>query len=208
MSMSASLREFPDRPVVEYDTCRRDIRDGDLLFCSGSAPMSKMIQWATMSCWSHVALLMWVESIDRLVVLESVESIGVRSVPLRSYLTDYNGSGEGYPGRVVIARHGAMAQNSTASARARLGQFAVDRLGYPYNSQQIALIAARIMGGLFLKKPKDTLLPEDSRAFICSEYVWHAYKELGLAIQPNERGYVAPSDLAADPNMAAQWVLR
>lgn len=202
------MREFPtDRPVVEYDTCRNDIRDGDLLFCSGSAPMSKMIQWATMSCWSHVGLLMWVESIDRLVVLESVESIGVRSVPLRSYLTDYNGSGKSYPGRLVIARHGAMAQNSTAAARARLGQFAVDRLGYSYDSQQIAMIAARIMGGLFLGK-RDARLPADNRAFICSEYVWYAYNELGIAVQPNERGYVAPSDLAADPNMAAQWVLR
>lgn len=52
-----------------------------------------MIQRATRSVWSHVAFVMRVDSIDRVMVLESREPIGVRTVPLRTYLADYDDEG-------------------------------------------------------------------------------------------------------------------
>ena len=52
-----------------------------------------MIQAATGSIWSHVGFLMRLDEIDRIMVLESVEPLGFRTVPLRNYLTDYDING-------------------------------------------------------------------------------------------------------------------
>ena len=69
---------------------------------------SRMIQKSTGSAWSHVGFVMRLDAIDRVMVLESVEPLGVRTVPLRKYLQDYDSRGnKPYPGGVVIARHKA-----------------------------------------------------------------------------------------------------
>ena len=43
----------------------------------------------TDSPWSHVGVVFWLKSIQRVLLLESVESIGVRFAPLSKYLSDY-----------------------------------------------------------------------------------------------------------------------
>ena len=50
-------------------------------------PSSQMIQAATDSIWSHVAFVVRLEVIDRIMVLESLEPVGVRTVPLSKYLS-------------------------------------------------------------------------------------------------------------------------
>ncbi|MDF2868305.1 MAG: hypothetical protein K0S11_1775 [Gammaproteobacteria bacterium] len=89
--MAISVNAFPDTPIRTYDSLRNQILSGDILLCSGSALFSNLIQQATQSVWSHVAFILRLDAIDRIMVLESVESIGVRTVPLSSYVYDYNG---------------------------------------------------------------------------------------------------------------------
>ena len=158
-----------------------------------------MIQRATDSVWSHVAFVMRVDSIDRVMVLESREPIGVRTVPLRTYLADYDDEvrGRPYPGGMALARHRAFKEGAPSDASLRrLGRFAADLLGYPYDKDEIAKIAARIVAGFLpFTKAEERALKHD-REYICSEYVFECYKTLGIEIEHDRRGFVAPADFA------------
>ena len=83
-------------PLKKYIELRESIRSGDILLCSGNSAISNMIKKATGSSWSHVAFILRLDYIDRILVLECVESIGVRAIPLRNYVCDYNGSGRAF----------------------------------------------------------------------------------------------------------------
>jgi hypothetical protein len=83
--MTLSINEFPNLNAYNYGKIRQDIKSGDLLLASGTSVFSQLIQHVTKSIWSHVAFILRVDSIDRIMVLDSIESIGVRTVPLSSY---------------------------------------------------------------------------------------------------------------------------
>jgi hypothetical protein len=137
-----------------------------------------------------------------MLLLESVESIGVRLVSLRSYVEDYNGSGLPYVGRIFLARHDDVHFDEETLAAA-FYQYAVDLLGYPYDRDEIVSIATRIAGSRF-GRPEHEANPED-RAFICSEYVAHCFAQIGLVIPYDRRGFIAPSDFAACPSIKILW---
>src|SRR6476620_5081664 len=98
---------------VPYAQIRPLIRSGDLLLCQGSSPMSQMIRAATGSPFSHVGILWRVAALDRILVLESVESIGVRAIRVSHYVDDYNHTGQPYPGSIYFARHRAFPTDVT-----------------------------------------------------------------------------------------------
>ena len=124
--MSIATGRFPTEPCSKYIEIRREINSGDLLLCSGTSVFSSMIQAATKSIWSHVGFVMYLDSIDRVMVLESVESIGVRTVSLSKYLYDYDSRGNPYPGRITVARHRGFSKTANAKRLYRFDQFAVD----------------------------------------------------------------------------------
>lgn len=200
MSIPISKLDGP----VPYADLRSELRTGDLLLCAGSGWFSKMIQAATSSRWSHVALIYRMESIDRVMVLESLEPVGVRTVPLSKYLNDYDSQGNRYPGQMCLARHVDFAAHASPEQLAKLGHFAVNQFGYPYDNQMIAKIAARITLTHWLDPTaRDTALAdwselglERDREYICSEYVWECYQTLGLNIPYDPRGFVTPRDFA------------
>lgn len=207
---------FPSQSPLHYASLRNELRTGDLLLCSGTGWFSQMIQAATGSVWSHVACIVRLELIDRVMVLESLEPVGVRSVPLSKYLRDYDSRGKPYPGQMCIARHKDFEAHASPADLARFGHFAVDQLGYPYDNQMIAKIAARITLTQWLDKPArdealdewaDAGLERDS-AYICSEYVWECYQSLGLDIAHDPMGFVSPADIASDPAVELIGVLR
>ena len=193
--MSIAIAKPPTRRKRDYDQVRPEIRSGDLLLCSGSGLFSRLIQASTESTWSHVGLVMRLDAIDRVMVLESLEPQGVRTVPLRKYVENYNNDGKGYPGAVVIARHKAFGNVSERELR-QLGQFAADLFGYPYDKDEIAKIAARIAASYVPFRPKDRKVLKRDREYICSEYVWECYRKLGIHIEYDRRGFVAPADFA------------
>ena len=188
-------------PLLAYDAFRPLAQDGDILLCSGSATFSKLIQRATNSIFSHVGFVMWLRSIDRLMVLESVESVGVRTVPLSNYLGDYNGTGSGYPGRLLIARHAGFAALQMTPA---FPQFAVDRFGLPYDRDEIVRIAAHIASGGLIAGGN----LRDAKEYICSEYAAACYAALGIDIQQKNSGFIAPSDFADDASVSGVAILR
>jgi hypothetical protein len=194
--MPIPVDNLPDLQTVPYAEVRSNIRSGDILLCAGNVLFSKMIQHATKSIWSHVAFIVRFEALDRVMVLESVETIGVRTVPLSSYVNDYNGSGGGYPGSILIARH----KNFNPSEVLSLSKHAVNLFGYPYDTQEIMRIAARIMMPDFAPAQKAPDYSHD-RSFICSEYAYECFRSVGIEVDYNPRGFVAPADFARTPEI-------
>ena len=206
--MTISIRKFPTAPQSPYDEFRSRIDSGDLLLCSGSGTFSRMIQAGTKSVWSHVGFVMRLDAIDRVMVLESVEPLGVRTVPLSKYLTDYDSEGNPYPGRIVIARHGDFKAKATPDKLRRFGQFAVDLFGYPYDKDEIVKIAARIAASFLPFSAADKKALKRDREYICSEYVWECYKSFGIRIAHDRKGFVAPADFARAREVKLQAVLK
>lgn len=199
------MAKFPKLDLMDYQGVRTQIHSGDILLASGEYMFSKLIQRATDSCWSHVAFVMRLDSIDRVMVLESIEGKGVRTVPLSEYVGNFEGSGVGYKGRLAIARHSQFAAKSTPDKIKSMAQFAVDRFAYPYDEEEIARITARIVGSALGFKKSEIKRDQE---YICSEYVYECYKQIGLDVPFDKRGFVAPADFAKDANVRLLWELQ
>ena len=200
-----AINRFPRTPETDYTAFRASIKPGDLLLCSGTGLFSHAIRTVTNSPWSHVGFVMPLAAIDRVMVLESVESIGVRTVPLSKYLKNYDTNGNPYPGGVIIARHDDFPSDNIDAMR-RLSQRAVDMFGYPYDNQEIANIALRIASTWAgLSSPSAALAR--NREYICSEYVYECYDSIGVKIQ-YRHGFIAPKDFAVARGVRLQAVLK
>ncbi len=185
------METFPPLPPKSYFEIRNEICSGDILLCSGTGAFSTLIQRATHSVWSHVGFVIRLDAIERIMVLESVESVGVRTVPLSSYVFDYNASGKGYPGKMMIARHSQLKTDNIA----HLSKFATSLLGYPYDREEIIRIAMRIgLGDVGLNLHDND--PIDPRAFICSEYAYLCLQSVGVTVPYDKEGFIAPADFA------------
>lgn len=200
-----AIRQFPRASAKDYRDIRSNIQSGDLLLCSGSGPISRAIQLATGSHWSHVGFVMPLPAIDRVMVLESVETIGVRTVPLSKYLGDYDNDGKPYPGGLAIARHDEFPTNDGDTLR-EFSQRAVDMFGYPYDNREVAKIGLRILASAVSGVSKDDDLARD-KEYICSEYVYECYQSVGITI-PFKGGFITPADFANARQVRLQAVLQ
>ncbi len=187
---------------LPYDVLRPQIQDGDLMLCSAHDLGSRAIRWATQSPWSHVAIAFRLEELNRVLILEAVQKIGVRAVPLSDFIARTSSGTHPYPGRIVIARHrdvGAAAHG--AALMSRMQEFAFDRLGAKFSNSENVKIALRIMLGRLGRPMPHRLAPDDD--YICSEYVAGCYESVGLKIEWDGRGFIAPSNIARDPRVDA-----
>lgn len=75
--------------VATRDRFWASLREGLLLFCSGSAKISHAIEGATKSPWSHIAMV--IKIYDQWCVLEAVWPHGVTITPLWQYIDRYEG---------------------------------------------------------------------------------------------------------------------
>ena len=200
----ADPSNYPAVPCMPYAAIRDQVRTGDLLLCSGSSLFSTLIQYATDSIWSHVGLLFRLDRrYDRILVLESVESVGVRPVPMSYYISAYNDTDVGYPGRVYIARHAGFPLDGARIITA--AQNAVDSFGSHYYTKQETMgLAARVVAEKLgmLAPPRAS-----SRHFICSEYVEPFLASVGLTIPHGPWGFIAPADYPACPDITFLWEL-
>ncbi len=196
------MTAFPALEKRNYQDIRGSLISGDLLFASGEYMFSKLIQKASSSCWSHVALVMRLNEMDRVMVFESVEGKGVRTIPLADYVNNFEGSSRGYQGRLAIGRHQHFASLATPSSLRAMAQFAVDRFGLPYDNEELARITARIASSALGFKSGEIAPGKD---YICSEYVYECYKQIGLDVPFDRRGFIAPADFVEDPNIELLW---
>jgi hypothetical protein len=206
--MPIARNRFPNGRATPYPAMRQDLRNGDILLCSGSGIFSTMIQAATKSVWSHVGFILRLDNVDRVMLLESVESIGVRTVRLSKYLNDYDSKGNAYRGGLAIIRHKRFEELVNPTKFKRLTQYAVDQFGYPYDSAQIARIAARIMASRVPFTPKERSRIKENNAFICSEYVARCFNRAGFDVKWNPLGFITPADFATADTFELVGVLK
>lgn len=176
-----------------YEVAQTKFQIGDLLLCSGTSVISQLIKETTNSIFSHVGLILQLPTTLQWLVLESVESIGVRCVTLEEgYITNYMGNGRGYNGKILIARHQAMRDKFHHIAA--LYQIAFSLLGDQYNEQDIFHIGTRYALGKVGIDEEGKL--KGGSSYICSEYVYACYKAIGINLLFNHLGFIAPADIA------------
>jgi uncharacterized protein YycO len=172
-------------PITDYPILRASLRTGDLLFASGDYLVSRAIQKVTKSPWSHVGIIFKIEEIDRVLLLESVEDMGVRFVPLSKYTKDYEKEAP-YDGRLVVAR----INDFIPSEIEPIAKFGIDELTRPYDKDEVSKIIARVV----LKIGKI----ERDREYICSELVYECFLRAGRAFVYNENKFISPEEIWRD----------
>jgi hypothetical protein len=186
-----------DLPPLSYAELRAQVRTGDIAICSGTQMFSRAIRWATGSPWSHVALILRVEELDRVFVLEAVERIGVRMLPLSRFVIEDSARNRPYPGDIVIARHADFDENAADGGLNRMIEYATDRLGAPFSAFEMVRIAGRIVAGRLGKRLPRML--DNDNAYICSEYVACCLNQVGIDVPWDHHGFIGPADFARDP---------
>jgi hypothetical protein len=189
MAAHIENKEIKALPVISYTDVREKLKSGDILFTSGDYLVSKAIQQMTNSPWSHVGIVFRLDAINRILLLESVEDMGVRFVPLSKYLSNYE-DGKPYKGRVIIAR----SRDVTSDTVNGLSTFGIDELTQPYDKDEIAKIMARITLGIS-KKERD-------RNYICSELVYECFAKAGKEFTYNPKGFISPEDIWLDEKIS------
>jgi hypothetical protein len=194
------LETFKPKP---YGQVRKLVQDGDLFLCQGRDAFSKLIQWSTRSPWSHIAIAFRIESLDEVLVIESVEKIGVRAVALSEFVSRDSAGTSPYPGRILLVRHNAYGGAGPDDPKVRaMARFAFDHLGCRFAPNEITKIALRIITAQLFNVRRQTskmLLPDDE--FICSEFVAKAFAAAKVKIPWDGLGFIAPADFANDPDV-------
>ena len=188
MAESLTLTEVERLPVTPYAEVRPRLKSGDLLFAAGRYMLSRAVQVATRSPWSHAGIIFHVDTFDRKLLLESVEDAGVRMAPLTKYLHDYD-KGKPYDGAVVLAR----CQVLNPEMVVRLGQFGTDLMTRPYGCEEIGTTVARLALGLGREG--------NDPNYISSELVQHCFQNAGYAFDQDPDRFITPEDIWTDRNV-------
>lgn len=64
MAMHLESKDIKKLSAVPYPELRKTLKSGDLLFASGDYLVSKAIQKVTESPWSHVGIVLRLDSLD------------------------------------------------------------------------------------------------------------------------------------------------
>ncbi len=199
--MAVSQAAFEALQPTPYSQARPYLRTGDILLFNSHNLGSDIIEYFTHSLWCHAAMVFRMDEIKRVFILESVDTYGVRMMPLSVKLNGNDANMKPYPGKVLVGRHADASDFANLDKVSSMTQFALDRLGSPYDMRELVEIGARIGAGLVGLKLPDVVTAK--HAFICSEYVAACYQELGITLRPDNEGFLAPADIANDPKIEA-----
>jgi hypothetical protein len=189
MAEHLESKDVKSLEVIPYTDLRAKLKSGDLLFAAGDYLVSKAIRAVTNSPWSHVGIVLRVDKIDRILLLESVEDMGVRFAPLSKYLSNYE-NGKPYKGSVVLARCAGV-DSSTVE---KIAGFGINELTQPYDKDEVAKILARVTLGI-RKKQRDC-------EYICSELVFECFSSAGIRFAYNPKGFISPEDVWVDEKVS------
>ena len=197
--MGVTTEQFDALEPLPYSQARLLLQTGDILLFHSTAIGSFVIETFTESLWSHASIIWQVKDVDRVMLLESVDKMGVRCSRLSNRINGCAPDPRPYNGKLLVLRHKAVpAPIPDATAKAMMG-FALDRLGYPYSTQELVDVAERIAAGLLHIAVSGEVA--SSVAYICSEYVACIYAAVGLELMQDKEGFVAPADISLDPNL-------
>lgn len=189
--------KFDVLPSMAYQDLRNRIHNGDLLFCGGQFAFSKTIRYLSgCSKVSHVGIVYWWN--DRLMLLESVETDGVRIVPVSQYVGNYENTEKPYNGRLYLARDQRLfrpPENEVDLARSirnpkveQLLATAASLLNKKFSFKDVLVF--------FLQGNTGRFQHEDNEEFLCSEFVARCFAGVGIDYPGDGRGFVAPEHIA------------
>ena len=159
----------------------RGLDTGDLLFFSGRRIWSRLIQWRTGSEWSHVGLFVRIDQMP--FVLESLEGVGVRLVPLSVWLA--------WPGHIGFAT-----TSLEREQREHMLHCGLSLLGQRYAPPRQFVRSFSVLWSRLTRRWRLASDVAPDRWF-CSELVAALIEQAGGDIS-DEPAHVSPGDLAAD----------
>jgi hypothetical protein len=196
--MAIDDRVLDEMPAEPLEQVAAKIRDGDLLLCSATDPFSRLIAWSTRSPWTHVGFAWRWPDGGRILALECVQKMGVHAVAIDRFISQTSDGTHPYPGKIVLARHARLAEHAGLGSVIKCG---IDHMGDRFSPAEISRIGLRIVAGRWDRKTPRPLRAKNE--MICSEYVDKCFKAGGIHIRWDGLGFIAPSDIAADPHVTA-----
>ncbi len=185
MASKINRNDLQNLEITPYEKIRDSLQSGDLLFASGKYLISNLIQKFTDSPFSHIGIIFPVKSLERVLLLESVEDYGVRFAPLSKYLNDYE-NGKPYNGIIVLAR----VRGFDRQKMEEIAKFGIDQLTKKYDTEEIGRIVARIA----LNKGKKIR----DKEYICSELVYECFLKDQVEFSYDKRGFISPENIWED----------
>ena len=186
-------REITQKPMRSYSSIRHELNTGDIILFRGSTVFSRLIQRATRSPWSHVALVMRLPEYDFLALWEST---GLGTIPdIRSgeitrgvQLAPLSERVRSHAGALAVRR----LEGATLGQRERAALMDLRRelRGRPYERSLVDLARAAYDGA-------GGASAEDLSSLFCSELVAEAYQRIGLLDDRLPSGEYTPGDFAA-----------
>lgn len=180
--------KFNKVSAYHYKDIKKEIKAGDILFCSGKYVFSKVIRYLSDSLFTHVGIVFpWQ---GKIMVLESEILIGVRAVTISDYLEDYNNTNRPYKGDLYLGRHNATVDQKMAFS---LIKHASNMLSRRYDNLELAQIVLRLIAKIGRHKEND--------AYVCSDFVAECFGKIGVQFSKDEKGFIFPEHIASDPSV-------
>ncbi len=194
--MAVTTEQFKAMEVRKYSDVRGKLRTGDILMFHSLGFGSQMTEHFTNSLWSHSAFIWRLADVDRVMLLESMDTVGVRMMPMSTRINGCAAAPDAYKGGLLVLRHPGVPDNIEMPKLTAMTRFALDRVGFPYSHEELNEIMFRIALGMAGRILTGRLDPKNQ--FICSEYVAKCLDAIGIEIAPDKEGFIAPADLAND----------
>lgn len=187
MKESWTRAQLRKQPVTPYASLRDSLETGDLIFCSGDLLASKLIGWGTKSAFSHIGMIVRLKEIDRVFLLESVET-GVRFAPLSLYVG--GPKQKGYYGALALAK----THNLSPEQRVDLARHGSSLLAQRYGFWNVFLFTCYVWFGLVFKPVKGQ--------YMCSDLVATCLQKVGFKNFKYEPAkYISPGNLWKSPDV-------
>lgn len=204
--MAVTAEAFLAMPQIPYSQARPELRTGDIALFHSINLGSEVIEFGTHSLWSHAAFVWCLPDVGRVMLLESMDTVGVRVMPMSTRINGCSAVPTPFQGKMLVARHDDFPNPPPKDKLNAMTEFALDRVGFPYSFQELHQIALRIVLGMAGKIESGRL--QLGTGFICSEYVAKCFDAIGIELAPDREGFIAPADIAADPKVRAVYSLK
>ena len=184
--------------MTRYADIRHELDTGDIVLFRGQTLFSRLIQRATRSAWSHVAMVMRLPEYDFLALWESAGlgtvpdmrsgeiARGVQLVPLSERVRSCAGA-------IAVRRLEGITLGITA--RESLMRLRGELRGRPYERSLVDLVRASYDGA-------GGANAQDLSSLFCSELVAEAYQRLGLLGDGVPSSEYTPADFAAHSRLS------
>jgi hypothetical protein len=163
------------------------LQTGDLIFASGHALLSKVIQHLTDSAWSHLGMV--VRLGDELLVLDCYALTGARLLPFDTFIGKHE-TLSGYAGLLAIARYAGI----SALQRNMIQQFARRQVGLGFAYTGLIDVAYRMWKDK-PTPPEMSNVQKPKTRLLCSELVYACFAHAGITLHVDQRGFISPASI-------------